>query len=94
MPPISARGIVRPGSRTLPTGVVALSKPVNAKKVSAVAAATLAKVIGIGGSGSKLAPLAPRSRNSQITASSGNSLMATVTNENPPAARTPIALMP
>ena len=32
----------------MPTGVVAVSKPVKAKKVNAVAAATLAKVIGIG----------------------------------------------
>ncbi len=51
-PAKSARGMVRPGSRTLPTGVVAASNPVSAKKVRAVAVATLAKLIGIGASGS------------------------------------------
>ena len=52
VPPKSARGIVRAGSRTLPTGVVAPSKPVSAKKVSAVAVAMLPMVIGSGASGS------------------------------------------
>src|SRR4051812_49624325 len=49
-------------------------------------------VIGRGASGSKLPPLTPRCANSQITASNGSSLIATVTIESPPAARTPIAL--
>ena len=44
-----ARGIVRDASRILQTGAVAASKPVSAKKVSAVAEARFAKVTGAGG---------------------------------------------
>src|SRR5258708_6649681 len=84
--------MVRDASRILHTGAVAASKPVSAKKVRALAVATLAKVIGTGANGSYAAPLAPRSTNSQITASSGRILIATVTIDRPPAARTPMAL--
>ena len=61
--------MVRSGSRTLPTGVVAHSKPVKAKKVRAVAAARFVRLIGTAASGSNVPPVTPRWPNSHTTAS-------------------------
>ncbi len=91
VPPMIASGSVRDGLRTLSTGVVAFSNPVMANRVSAAAVATSGTLSGTGGSGWN-APRAPWMTMIAITASSGNSLIATVTSASPPAERTPLAL--
>src|SRR4051794_17906403 len=85
-----ASGSVREALRTLSTGVVAFSNPVIANNVSAAAEATLDTLSGTGGSGWNV-PATPRITMIAITASSGNSLIATVTSAKPPAERTPMA---
>ena len=50
-----------------------------------------AMVTGMEASGSNRPPPAPRRERMMITATSGNSLIATVNSDRPPAARAPIA---
>jgi hypothetical protein len=92
VPPRIARGNVRAGSRTLPTGAVAFSKPSIANKVSDVAVATPPMVNGTAASGSSVPP-PPWLRTSRTTTPSrGTSLIAIVRRLSPPDTRTPSAL--
>src|SRR6476646_8696973 len=88
-PPRIARGMVLAGSRTLSTGAVAFSKPVNANRASVVAEAMLGRVIGLLASGSNGAPELLRIARMTTTASRGTSLIATVSSDKPPEVRTP-----
>ena len=74
-----ARGMVRAGSRTLPTGVVAFSKPVSAKKVEGGGGGEIGKSHRRRAPAARSAPPpTPRRAKIRITAASGSSLIATV----------------
>src|SRR6266567_7180156 len=92
VPPSSASGMVRAGSRILLTGVVAFSNPVKANKVSATALPRPASPSGIPDMWPGVAPAARLSAAARTTASNGRILIRTVITESPPAVLAPRAL--